>query len=240
MKFWSKFWSFLPAAFAVAALAFGITSRATAFDDPSLLSEANQALFTTNHLESITQPVKLMYSFEKSGTLGESFTGRVVVNVTKVLPSGRKNLSFRFLSGKRKVRFPPLKGYKSNPIFMLFLERDAQELRRMTGGNALYFRNRIRYALAGSAEVSPTTFTFNGRTMNGTEIRVQPYLKAGLRKRFLQFIQRTYVFIISNEIPGGFYQISSITPGGSGDGVLNRESLTFVKVEERKKKKKKD
>lgn len=228
------------AALIFAAGVLGITGRAAAIDDPALLSEANQILFTANHLESIVEPVKLVYTFEKSGTLEKGFTGRVVVNVTKVLPSGRKNMSFRFLSGKRKIRFPMLKGYNSNPVFMLFLERDSRELQRLTGGNALYFRNLTRYALAGRAKVAPTTFTYNGRTVSGTEIQVQPFTDAGLRKRFLRYINRTYVFILSNEIPGGFYKISSITPSVTDGKVLNQESLTFLEVKEKRKKREKE
>jgi hypothetical protein len=199
-------------------------------DFASELSVANQALYTTNHLKSITEPAILIYDFERKGTLGEALKDSVEEKITEVLPSGRKNMSFQFLSGENRVRFPPQYGFNGNPIFMLFLEHDVRELQQLTGGNALYFRNRIRNALAGSAEVNPTTFTFRGETFNGTEIRIQPFLGVELAHRFPKYAQRTYVFILSDEIPGGFYRVSSITPAKPGEVALNEESLTFREI----------
>ncbi len=196
----------------------------------SQLSEANQALYTTNHLKSITEPATLIYDFERKGGLGGALKDAVEEKITEVLPSGRKNLSFQFLSGENRIRFPPQYGFNGNPIFMMFLEHDVRELQRLTGGNALYFRNRIRNALAGSAEVNPTSFTFQGETYNGTEIRIQPYLNAGLAHRFPKFARRIYVFILSDEIPGGFFRVRSITPAKPGEVALNEESVTFREI----------
>ncbi|MEE9140688.1 MAG: hypothetical protein V3U18_07910 [Alphaproteobacteria bacterium] len=207
--------------------------------DSSRLSAANEALYTTNHLESITEPVTLIYDFERKGTLGEAFTDKVEERITKVLPSGRKNLSFRFLSGKHRVRFSPRYGFNGNPIFMLFLERDVRQLQRLTGGSALYFRTRIRDALAGSAETNPTTFSFNGETFSGIEIRIQPFANAELKKRFPRLARKIYVFVLSDKIPGGFYRISSLTPVRKGDSMTSDETVTFreiVTADEKRKK----
>lgn len=194
------------------------------------LSVANRALYTTNHLESITEPATLIYDFERIGTLHEALKDAVEEKITEVLPSGRKNMSFHFLSGENRVRFPPQYGFNGNPIFMLFLEHDVREMQELTGGNALYFRNRIRNALAGSAQVNPTTFTFRGQTYDGTEIRIQPYVGVELAERFPRYAQRTYVFIMSDQIPGGFYRVSSITPAQPGEVALNEASVTFREI----------
>jgi hypothetical protein len=90
--------------------------------DEANVSEANQLLFGTDHLESITEPVRLVYDFKRTGILGKSFDDEVFVNIKKILPSGRKNISFRFLTGKNKTRFPSANGVKLNFVFQAFLE----------------------------------------------------------------------------------------------------------------------
>ena len=232
----------MPKAFVIAgliavAVVFGPAGPAAAVEKSddlsaaSKLSTANQALYTTNHLKSITHSVRLNYGFKKTGTLENGFTDKIIVNVKRVLPSGRKDLEFTFLTGKNKVRFRPMQGFNGNPVFMLFLERDVREMQRMTGGNALYFRTRIRNAIA-AAETHPTTFTFRGKTYQGTEIRIQPYRDSDLISRFPQFSRKTYIFMLSKDIPGGFYQIRAMTPAGKKDVELTDERLTFNSMTE--------
>lgn len=211
------------------ALAAGLmlAGPAAATDDPAELSKANQVLYTTHHLESINEPVRLTYDFEKKGSLEDTFKDTVEVTVTKVRDTGRKDLSFRFLSGEHYVEFEPQHNFFGNPVFMLFLERDVREMDRLTGGSALYFRSRIRHALAGKAKVEPVIFTFRGKEYEGTEISVQPYRDAELIDRFPRFEKKTYRFIVSKDIPGGFYKIESMTPMGADEPPLTDDVLTF-------------
>jgi hypothetical protein len=100
-------------------------------------------------------------------------------------------------------------------------------MQRLTGGNALYFRTTILNALAGSAEVKAVTFTHDGHTYQGTEVRIEPYLHAELIDRFPRFEHKIYTFVLSKDIPGGFYRVSATTPGPTGEEPLAEESITF-------------
>lgn len=200
---------------------------ANATSDANELSPANRALFTTHHLASIKEPAVLIYDFAKKGSLESGFTDTVEAEVTNVEADGHKDMSFRFLTGEHHLEFRDFVNQVGNPIFMLFLERDVREMQRLTRGNALYYRVRIRNALAGSASVKPTTFDFNGKTLTGTEIRVQPFANDPLNEKYPRFAKKSYVFILSNEIPGGFYKMDASTPDPSGDQPLVDESVTF-------------
>ena len=125
------------------------------------------------------------------------------------------------------MEFPPYRSVKGNPVPILFLERDVQQMERLTGGSALYFRGRILNALAGSAEVKPVTFTYDGKSYEGREIRIEPYLHVDLIDRFPRFEHKLYTFVVSKDIPGGFYRVSAMTPGSSPDAPLTEESITF-------------
>lgn len=205
-------------------------SQANATTDPNVLSKANQALFTTDHLASIHQPSVLVYDFEKKGSLEPGFTDTVEETITKVWPNGHKDLSFHFLTGTNHIEFHDFPEFTSNPVFMLFLERDVRELQRQTHGNALYFRTLIRQGLAGAATMAPTTFDFNGVKHKGTEIRVQPYINDPTNERYPEFAKKTYIFILSDEIPGGIYKVDAITPGPTDDQPITDESVTFREI----------
>ncbi|MGB8274653.1 MAG: hypothetical protein WCF16_05210 [Alphaproteobacteria bacterium] len=215
------------AAAAVTAAIAGWWGPAFATMNPADLSPANQAIFTTNHLKLITEPTTLTYDFEKKGTMEEGFSDTVEADVNNIQDSGKKDIAFRFLTGEHYIDFPPYPAVTGNPISVLFLERDVQDMQRLTGGNALYFRKQILNALAGTAEVKPVTFTHDGREYKGTEIRVQPYVHADLVDRFPRFEYKVYVFVLSDEIPGGYYKVSAMTPGPSEDAPLTYEAVTF-------------
>ena len=102
------------------------------------MSSANIALFIDEHLKTITEPSRIYYKFSKESTREDNFIGNVVLNIVKVDDDNTKHITFRYLKGRNKVRFPPQIGAKGNPVFMLFFERDARDMQRLTGGNALF------------------------------------------------------------------------------------------------------
>lgn len=220
---------FLATAAAALSMAPGM---AGATDDPSVLSAANQALFVKPHLESITEPSVLVYGFEKAGTLEREngFVDTVEENVTEVYPDGRKDLTFQFLNGANNIQFRDFLNQTRNPIFILFLERDVREMERLTKGNALYFRNRIKDALAGLDEIEEVTFDLDGHTAKGIAIRITPYANDPLNERYPRYTKKTYEFILSEEVPGGVYKITATTPDPLNEEPLTQDSMTFVEL----------
>ena len=201
-------------------------------------SDAEKLLFETDHLKKITKPAKLHYSFVKSGTLEQSFQDNVEISIDKVMPDGGKNITAEFLSGPNKIPYPPMEEAKGNPVLLWFLERDIREMKRLTGGKPLYFRHRIRIALADHADVHPVKFVFDGKEVDGKEIKIAPYANDELKERLGKYVGKYYLFTLSDKIPGEVYQLRSVTPdkqsGGSGkEQPLIEETLTFSPGEKR-------
>jgi hypothetical protein len=92
-------------------------------------------------------------------------------------------------------------------VLLGFLEHDIAEMRRLTGGSVTYFRKRIRMALANSAQVTPQRISYQGKTVDGKAVRIQPYLDDPLHARFEHYVRKTYTFVLSDEVPGGIYQV---------------------------------
>ena len=182
-----------------------------ALDQIEELSPANKALFVSDNLASITEPTKLTYSFKGRGRGNKLFTDQVEVNINRIKEGGRRDLTFRFLKGRNKVRFSPQYAIRSNPIFMLFLERDARMMQTLTGGNALFFRNRIRHALA-RADTKKVRFEVNGEQVSGLEIKIQPFMDSTLSERFPKYEKKTYSILLSDKVAGAIYQIRAFVP----------------------------
>jgi hypothetical protein len=193
-------------------------------------SEAQLAIFDTPHLQNITQPVTLRYAYKHQGTMEQAFDDVVEMTVTKVSPDGARDVTFNFLSDKHHQDFPPIEGFHSNPVIMMFLEHDVTNLSGQTGGSSLYFRNRIRDAFIDRATAEQTTISFDGKEIAATRVTLQPFLQDPLRARFEKFAEKTYDFVLAPDVPGGVYSIRATTPGGAPDKPLEDNLLQFQDV----------
>jgi hypothetical protein len=195
-------------------LALGITASAAAGAESQPISEAETALFMTDYLAALPVPSALRYGLVRRGTLEPGFSDTVELDL-KPAAGAARSVEIRCLSGSRRLEMPELDFAQGNPALLCFLERDIREMERLTGGKAAYFRKRIRLALAGRAQVRPATFSYNGRPVAGTEIRIAPYEDDPLRGRYERYAGKVYVFRMSNEVPGGLIEADALIPAGS-------------------------
>ena len=215
---------------------FGLCAIAAQVATADTISAAETLLFQTNHLENIDTPVTLTYAFKKVSNVEPGFDDEVQVEVNKINPDRSKVVVLRFLSGSRKLEIPDAGNLEGNPALLGFLEHDIVEMKRLTGGTTNYFRKRIRLALAQAAQVRPMTFTYNGKQVVGQEVKTQPYLDDPLHERFEKYVNKSYVFVVSAQVPGGLYQIRTASSGSAKgaqpeDKTLIEETLTLVKEE---------
>ena len=190
------------------------------------MSTANIALFINEHLGSINEPSRLYYKFEKKSTREDNFVGNVILNIVKVDDDDTKHITFRYLKGRNKVRFPPQIGAKGNPIFMLFFERDCRDMQRLTGGNALFFRSRIRHTIAAT-QIEETEIKFNDKTLPAYQISFQPFTKTKLKNRVSRYKTKKFNLIMSDEIPGKIFRIEAFIKDLENPDDMVKEVLEF-------------
>lgn len=204
----------------IAALVLAAPGPAGAGDP----SPAEVALFMTDHLGRLAAPARLNYAFTRRGTLEPAFSDDVEVHI-EAAPDGRRSVLTRCLSGERQVQLPPLESALGNPALLCFLERDIRHMQRLTGGKANYFRQRIRLALAGNAELRPIEVDLGDRRIAAREIRIAPYADDPRRSRFERYAGKYYVFRVSDEVPGGIVAVNAVIPGGSGPAAGDEPQL---------------
>jgi len=214
-------------------LVLSAATTAIAGDEPS---EAETALFLTDHMHNLTPPMLLRYSFSKSGALEQGFNDTVEVAIEKPeAGAAGSRIVTRCLSGDRKVELPALDFAQGNPALLCFLERDIRQMERLTGGKSNYFRQRIRLALADRAEVRAIKIEVSGKPVEAREIRITPYADDPLRARFERYAGKYYVFQISADVPGGLVEADAVIPDKSADASkgaqLVEEVLKFAAAE---------
>ena len=190
------------------------------------MSSANIALFIDEHLKKINEPSRIYYKFIKESTREDNFKGNVVLNIVKIDDDKTKHITFRYLKGRNKVRFPPQVGAKGNPVFMLFFERDARDMQRLTGGNALFFRSRIRHSIAAT-DVEDIEFNFNGEKYSGKQVSFQPFLETELKNRVSRYKTKKFIVTMSENIPGFIYKIETYIKDLENPDDKVKETLTF-------------
>lgn len=202
-----------------------------AADQP--ISEAEKQLFVTNHMKNVRSPSTLRYHFEKSGSLEEGYQDDATMRVEKGTSAKGKMVKVTYLTGKNNFKLPDLPDAEGNPIILFYLEKELAEMKRLTGGSPNYYRKRIRLALVDEASVKPVTIRYEGKDIKGSEIRISPYVNDLARSRYEKFAEKYYVFTLSDQIPGGVYQMRGVlvdkdARNGQKPATLLEETLTFA------------
>jgi hypothetical protein len=169
------------------------------------ISQAETLLFETDHLAQLKAPATLVYSFRKDSNVEPGFSDKVRLELARV--NGKLSATLHFPSGEHKQDIPALEEAHGNPVLLGFLEHDIAEMKRLTGGSTSYFRKRIRMALAEGAQVTRQPITYQGKTVQAQAVRIQPYLNDPMHARFEKYLHKTYTFVLSDQVPGGLYQL---------------------------------
>jgi hypothetical protein len=195
--------------------------------DARPLSPAQIALFETPHLKNVERPEILEYRFQRDGAGG--FTDRIAERIEKIHPDGTKYVGFDFLTGERHVFFPAVDNFHGNPLLMLFLEHDVREMRDAIGVTATYFRNRIREAFSDRARVADTEVTVDGKSVPARRITLQPFVDDPRFAGVPQIKNKTYTFVVADQIPGMLAELSAEQPANEQTGAAAlSERITFA------------
>lgn len=213
------------AAIALAFVTIGLSARAETVE---------HLVFNAHLLEDVREPAMLRYRFEVSGSLmGEPYEDEVLMDVREVAPDGAKVVHFDlFRDSPRRRQVGPVDAKLQNPLIIIFLQRDVAQMGNLTGGSPQYFRNQIRKAFMADVPAEPVEFELDGRTVQGQRIAIEPFKSDPNIGRFRQFQFKRYTFTVSDAVPGGLFEIATVTPETEEGTTALEESMTFVGVDQ--------
>lgn len=186
------------------------TTKASA--DSGAFSPANTALFATNHMESVKPDQTLVYEVQQTGSMVEAIQDTITLKLAA--KDAHTEANIEFMTGERNRWTPPFTDPQGNPVLMLFLQNDIHDMERVNGGQWRHFQKYIKFALE-KAEISDTNFAYAGKDLQGKKVSIQPYVNDPENGKFTNqaFVKKQYEFIVSNQVPGGIYKITTDVPG---------------------------
>jgi len=201
--------------------------------DPSEFSVAETRLFVDDHLRGVPSSTTLDYTYTLRESLESPIDDSARVIVGPASKGRGRSVKVEYLSGTRALELADIDAANANPVILYFLERDIREMHRLTGGSTSYFRKRIRMALAEGGEVVTPVVDVGTRHVATTQIRIAPYRDDPARSRYEKFSDKTYVFTLSDEIPGKVVELHSellAPPAASGAAreIVIAETLRFA------------
>jgi hypothetical protein len=206
----------------------GLSGAALAQDhDGRPLSPAQTALFETPHLKAIDHPETLQYQFQRTGR--DPFTDTVDVHIENVHPDGTKYVSFGFMTGDHHVFYPAVDNFRGNPLLMVFLEHDVQEMKDQIGIAAAYFRKEVVDAFVDKASMSESTVEIDGKMLPARKITLKPFAEDRRLEKLPSIQAKTYSFILSDQVPGQLEALEVDVPADpANDAPAWSEKLTFT------------
>ena len=193
---------------------------------------AADLLFDTPYPSRLAPGITLAYDFSHRDSnpalLGPAFDDRIELKLAPEADASTRTAVVSYFTGERHRAAGPFPGMTGNPIVMLFLEQDVLAMSHVLRGNPRYLRNRLRTELNEAAQVEPQRFRFEGRDIEGWKISLTPYAADPNRDKLLEFAAKRYEFLVGDAVPGGIYEIRTVTPPADGGPALVEERLSLA------------
>lgn len=198
-----------------------------AFADPS----STELFFDKPYLSSVAPGTKIAYAYKHvtiRAELGDSFDETLSMSVDAAPDNAAGRVAdVDILRGDQHSEAGPFPTMSGNPIALVLLERDVKEMAQLSKGSPFYIRNRVRDAL-GTGAVEEAKFSYDGREVKGWKMTMVPFAADPNKDKLAELVGRRYVFLFSDEVPGGLYEIRVVTPKLDGTANIIETSLTLA------------
>ncbi len=173
------------------------------------LTPAQKLIYDHSHLANTIKGQSLIYQYtSKSQTAGQK-NDRITLSINQVHNNDKRDVVLDFLSGEQRMPFPDFNEFRGNPIIIAMLEHIAQSIGSETGGGVLYFRNRIRDALAAdSILLQDKEIIWDGNPVQSTRLVFSPFLNDAYLAERPEYKYSEFSIVLSDEVPGSIVGIS--------------------------------
>jgi len=237
-KAWQRCLLSLAAAALATTLGTGSAAAAAAKLEGLVPGSAAEGIYGSRHLAQLPDKAELVYDYRFEGSAMEkAFADDVLVDFSRQAPGkdGEApgfDVEMTIFPHSRNQTLGPLTATTYNPILLVFFQRDVTHMSNGTGGSQHYFRNVIRQVMQDpkEAEIKEVTITLDGRQVAARQVSFRPFVGDSHRAQLRGFAEKTYRVTLSEEVPGGVYEVQSETPDEKNGGVLLKESYRFREI----------
>lgn len=179
------------------------------------LTQAQALIYETGHLSNTEAGNVVGYHYAAIDDDAEPVTDVATLTIAKSLPEGRRDVEVNFLTDERHLPLPVFPGYRGNPIIIAMFEHIAQSMGADTGGGTLYFRNRIRDALADkSVTVEHARAQYAEQEIETSRITFSPFTNDTYLEPASVLRDSLFTVQFSDEVPAGVLDITVTAQSG--------------------------
>ncbi|QEN86339.1 hypothetical protein FZC33_09250 [Labrys sp. KNU-23] len=189
----------------------GVAHAAPAIPDAATL------LFEEPQLDKTSANQVLTYAYHRKSAddklYGASFEDTIRLTLDKGETPQTRTVKVQLFSGSNRRAAGPFENMSGNPVLSLFLEHHIGVLAESYRANPRYFKTAIRVALRDKAEVKPAEIPFEGRTLPGWRVTIQPFSDDPNKARLNGLDTLRYEFLVARDLPGEIARIEVSAPG---------------------------
>ena len=193
------------------------------------LTPAQNLVYGTSHLSNTQAGQQILYRYRSQMSADDIVNDRVILSINKSHGDDKRDVALDFLSADRHMMLPDFNDFRGNPVIIAMLEHIAQSFGNETGGGVLYFRNRIRDALADSSTgIEEITLDYGATTITTTRVSFAPFINDSYLAEQPEYTGATFSILLSEEVPGGVVGIA--VKSGQSDAVFFEREVVFEKI----------
>lgn len=172
---------------------------------PMMKPDVGTLLFGTPQWDGAPAGVTIRYTYDKvtaGPSFGASFKDQIVLTLGAGDDAQSRVAAVQMFSGPNRKPAGPFRSDGQNPVLLVVLEDNIQELSKLFKANPRYLKNAIRKAWRDNAKVEPAQDTIGGKQVAVTRVTVMPFVDDPESDKMMGLQTMAYVVDIANDVPG--------------------------------------
>ena len=166
------------------------------------------------------------YTQKIPAQFGPSFDDKIALKLDKGDDEKSRTAEVRMFSGEHATPAGPFRSDEQNPVMLLALENNVEQLTKVWGANPRYLKNAVRKAWRENARIAQVPITVDGKQVPGTRITIEPYKNDSEATKMGGLETMTYMVEVSDAVPGNLVKVDIHAPA-TGAATFS-ETLTYT------------
>ncbi len=212
---------------AIVMLAAPIVS-VSALGAPNTASDVAALLFEKSQWTNAPVGSSLTYAYSQKipVKMGPSFDDKITLKLDKGDDDKSRTAEVRMFTGEHATPAGPFRSDEQNPVMLLALENNVEQLSKAWGANPRYLKNAVRKAWRENAKIENVPLTVDGKQVPGTRITIEPYKNDSEAVKMGGLETMVYTVEVADSVPGNLVRVDIHAPDSGTPSFV--ETLTYA------------
>ena len=195
---------------------------------PNTASDVAAILFEKPQWTNAPAGSSLTYAYSQKipAKYGPSFDDKITLKLDKGDDDKSRTAEVRMFSGEHVTPAGPFRSQEQNPVMLLALENNVEQLTKAWGANPRYLKNAVRKAWRETAKIEDVQLAVAGKQVPGKRITIEPYKGDSQAERMGGLETMVYTVEVADSVPGNLVRVDVHAPD-SGTPSFS-ETLTYA------------